>query len=93
MNSSRSHAIFRISLRTVDDDLNETNSQINLVDLAGSEGIDRTKAEKISKIEGENINKSILALTKVIKTMSERDQQWINFRDSKLTRILQKSLC
>lgn len=25
--------------------------------------------------------------------MSERDQHFINFRDSKLTRILQKSLC
>lgn len=36
VNSSRSHAIFRINLKIVDDDLNETLSQINLVDLAGS---------------------------------------------------------
>jgi hypothetical protein len=43
VNSSRSHAIFRINLNVCDDNLNETSSQINLVDLAGSEGLDRTK--------------------------------------------------
>lgn len=63
-----------------------------MVDLAGSEGVSRTKAEGNTKKEGENINKSILALSNVIRCMSEK-QGYVNFRDSKLTRILQSSLC
>lgn len=48
--------------------------------------------------EGGNINKSLLALSNVINRLSSRQQMnskhyYINFRDSKLTRILQNSLC
>ena len=63
-----------------------------MVDLAGSEGVSRTKAEGGTKKEGENINKSILALTNVFRGMSEK-QGYVNYRDSKLTRLLQSSFC
>ena len=54
----------------VGEDLSKTESFINMVDLAGSEGVNRTKAEGNTKKEGENINKSILALTNVFRGMS-----------------------
>ncbi len=67
-------------------------SVVNLVDLAGSEGIDKTKAEGIVKKEGENINKSLLTLSMVINALGQKNQAFISFRESKLTRILQNSL-
>lgn len=92
LNSSRSHTIFRISLDVVYEDFSRSQSFIHMVDLAGSEGVSRTKAEGSTRKEGDNINKSILALSNVIRHMSEK-AQYVNFRDSKLTRILQSSLC
>jgi len=70
-------------------------SQINLVDLAGSEGVSKTRSEGIRFREGSNINKSLLALSKVIQRLStcqNKNKVFINYRDSKLTRILQPSL-
>ena len=70
-------------------------SQINLVDLAGSEGVSKTRSEGIRFREGSNINKSLLALSKVIQRLSawqSKNKIFINYRDSKLTRILQPSL-
>jgi centromeric protein E len=102
-NSSRSHAIFRIQVEIVDINT-ETGrrsirtSQINLVDLAGSEGASKTRSEGVRLREGGNINKSLLALSNVIHKLSQRQQisgkhnYYINFRDSKLTRILQNAL-
>jgi centromeric protein E len=43
-----------------------------LVDLAGSEGASKTKSAGIRLFEGGNINKSLLALSNVIKKLSER---------------------
>lgn len=62
-----------------------------LVDLAGSESISKTNAVGVLKKEAENINKSLLALTTAIRAISER-QAYVNYRNSKLTRILQPSL-
>lgn len=42
--------------------------------------------------EGANINKSLLALSTVISKLSQKDGLYINFRDSKLTRLLQPCL-
>ena len=49
------------------------------------------------KKEGENINRSLLYLSNVIRNLSqqsqnEKERSYINYRDSKLTRILQNSL-
>jgi hypothetical protein len=62
-----------------------------MVDLAGSESISKTNAVGVLKKEAENINKSLLALTTVIRAISER-QAYVNYRNSKLTRILQPCL-
>jgi centromeric protein E len=62
-------------------------------DLAGSERADQTKADGDRLKEGGHINKSLLALGNVIRTLSEDDRPpFINYRDSKLTRILSASL-
>ena len=69
-------------------------SILNLVDLAGSERADATGASGLRLKEGANINKSLLSLSLVINKLSEdpEQQKFINYRDSKLTRILQPSL-
>ncbi|XP_053663647.1 uncharacterized protein LOC128712800 [Anopheles marshallii] len=101
--SSRSHTIFRITIEsriisstTGDGSTDNEAVQIgilNLVDLAGSERADQTGATGSRFKEGVCINKSLLSLSCVIQKLSENsDKQFINYRDSKLTRILQASL-
>lgn len=94
--SSRSHTVFRINVESKPADALPVAaarvSQLNLVDLAGSEGVSRTKAEGIRLREGANINKSLLALSNVIHRLSSHAGKHINFRDSKLTRLLQTAL-
>lgn len=101
--SSRSHTVFKIYIEVEDSNVQTgrrsiRTSSINLVDLAGSEGASKTKESTDRLREGGNINKSLLALSNVILKLSQRQQTglkhnyYINFRDSKLTRILQNSL-
>lgn len=96
--SSRSHTIFRIILesRNVDDDCDGAYQQsvINLVDLAGSERSSQTQSSTERFKEGCKINSSLTTLSLVIQQLSEcpDSSQHVNFRDSKLTRILQTSL-
>lgn len=66
-------------------------AQLNLVDLAGSERPTHTKATGLRFKEGAHINKSLSVLSLVMKQLSE-SLEFVNFRDSKLTRILQSSL-
>lgn len=94
--SSRSHSIFRVALEMQTDELT-TVSYLNLIDLAGSEGVHKTGAEEARLREGSSINRSLLYLSTVIQKLSEAStrgskKDFINFRDSKLTRILQSSL-
>ncbi|XP_034491054.1 kinesin-like protein KIN-7I isoform X1 [Drosophila innubila] len=95
--SSRSHAIFRIIIESRKTDRTEDDAVIqsilNLVDLAGSERADQTGARGTRLKEGSHINKSLLFLSNVIKNLAENeDNRFVNYRDSKLTRILQASL-
>ncbi|XP_022235157.1 centromere-associated protein E-like, partial [Limulus polyphemus] len=96
--SSRSHTIFRMIIESrmrVDEDVDEAVnvSQLNLVDLAGSERAGQTGATGDRFREGIHINKSLLMLGHVISRLSEGSEgQFVNYRDSKLTRILQNSL-
>ncbi|XP_058124792.1 uncharacterized protein LOC131266335 isoform X2 [Anopheles coustani] len=96
--SSRSHTIFRIMIesRMIEGESDNEAVQIgiiNLVDLAGSERADQTGATGSRFKEGVCINRSLLSLSCVIQKLSENpDKQFINYRDSKLTRILQASL-
>ncbi|KAI1900869.1 hypothetical protein AGOR_G00054290 [Albula goreensis] len=100
--SSRSHTIFRMILesRERSDPASGENadgaiivSHLNLVDLAGSERASQTGAEGARLKEGCNINRSLFTLGQVIKKLSDENQRgFTNYRDSKLTRILQNSL-
>ncbi|KAI8439971.1 hypothetical protein MSG28_001421 [Choristoneura fumiferana] len=67
-------------------------SILNLVDLAGSERSGQTGATGKAFKEGTHINKSLSVLALVIKQLSEDPHKHANYRDSKLTRILQNSL-
>ena len=99
--SSRSHTVFQILIEKIEKNVQTTrttitSSEINLVDLAGSEGAGKMHALNCARMtEGVNINKSLLALSNVINKLgnsSKSSNDHINFRDSKLTRILQNSL-
>lgn len=68
---------------------------LSLVDLAGSENVRNTGAQGVRLREGGNINKSLLTLSGVIKSLSAAKgaaSAHHRFRDSKLTRLLQPSL-
>ena len=74
-----------------DDDAAVRVSTLNLVDLAGSESVRHTGATGDRQKEGGKINQSLLTLSRVIANLGQ-NATYINFRDSKLTRILQPSL-
>ncbi|KAF7991842.1 hypothetical protein HCN44_010643 [Aphidius gifuensis] len=93
--SSRSHTIFRIEIESCEKANPEgatISAQLNLIDLAGSERPKTTGATGERFNEGRHINSSLSTLSLVIKQLSENGNGYINFRDSKLTRILQTSL-
>jgi len=99
--SSRSHSIFRLVVeskeRSVcngeeDADGGVLVGSLNLVDLAGSESVRHTGATGDRQKEGGKINQSLLALSNVIFALGLNDKGHINFRDSKLTRVLEPSL-
>ncbi|KAG0479817.1 hypothetical protein HPP92_010675 [Vanilla planifolia] len=103
--SSRSHAILQLAIKkhreVIDtrrqNDSNESKSgkvigKISFIDLAGSErGADTTDNDRQTRIEGAEINKSLLALKECIRT--DNDQIHIPFRGSKLTEVLRDSFC
>jgi len=89
--SSRSHAIFIVTMRNMTDDAHHKFSQLFLVDLAGSERILKTGVVGQQLEEAKKINTSLLALGKVIEALSNK-QKHIPYRDSKLTRLLKNSL-
>ncbi|XP_023516471.1 kinesin-like protein KIN-13B [Cucurbita pepo subsp. pepo] len=93
--SSRSHAILQLCIkRSVDS--SETKparlvGKLSFIDLAGSErGADTTDNDKQTRIEGAEINKSLLALKECIRAL-DNDQGHIPFRGSKLTEVLRDS--
>lgn len=82
--SSRSHAILQFILKR-----NDTNyGKFSFIDLAGSErGSDRANVNKQTKLEGAEINKSLLALKECIRAI-DQDSTHLPFRQSKLTLVL-----
>ena len=86
--SSRSHAILNIELQDEDEN---SKGKITFVDLAGSErAVDTIDTNKQTKIDGAEINKSLLALKECIRAL---DQGKLHkpFRGSKLTLVLRDS--
>ncbi|KAK8511280.1 hypothetical protein V6N12_033557 [Hibiscus sabdariffa] len=102
--SSRSHAILQLAIKKHpeikeskrNNDGNEYKSgkvvgKISFIDLAGSErGADTTDNDRQTRIEGAEINKSLLALKECIRAL-DNDQIHIPFRGSKLTEVLRDS--
>ncbi|KAK5648918.1 hypothetical protein RI129_003810 [Pyrocoelia pectoralis] len=93
--SSRSHAIFTINIlmqQKSDSNMNKS-AKFYLVDLAGSERSKKTGATGVAFREGININKGLLALGNVISVLGgDKQQSYVSFRDSNLTRLLKDSL-
>ncbi|XP_072960789.1 kinesin-like protein KIN-13B [Typha angustifolia] len=93
--SSRSHAILQLAIKKLVEG-NESKparvvGKLSFIDLAGSErGADTTDNDKQTRIEGAEINKSLLALKECIRAL-DSDQVHIPFRGSKLTEVLRDS--
>jgi kinesin family protein 5 len=63
-----------------------------MVDLAGSERIKKSRSTGERFNEAKSINSSLSTLGKCIHALSDNKIQFVPFRDSKLTRLLQDSL-
>ncbi|ESO07775.1 hypothetical protein HELRODRAFT_75911 [Helobdella robusta] len=99
--SSRSHSVFLINVKQENiETQKKLSGKLYLVDLAGSEKVciylfiihvSKTGAEGAVLDEAKNINKSLSALGNVIAALAD-GSNYVPYRDSKLTRILQESL-
>ncbi|XP_052283631.1 restin homolog isoform X2 [Dreissena polymorpha] len=90
--SSRSHLVIGIILESTNRNTgNVTRGKLSLVDLAGSERVAKTQAGAEQLKEAMSINKSLSALGDVISALSS-DQQFIPYRNNKLTMLMQDSL-
>jgi len=89
-NSSRSHAVFQIVLR-VNTKRRPLHGKFSLIDLAGNErGADTNSANRQTRMEGAEINKSLLALKECIRALGRKGAH-LPFRASKLTQVLRDS--
>merc|ERR1719409_568477 len=66
-------------------------AKLSLIDLAGSERAANTGNRGARLREGAMINRSLLALANCITALT-RKGTYVNYRDSKLTRLLKSSL-
>ena len=92
--SSRSHTVFMLMINSKQPNDNGvyTSSRINICDLAGSEKYDqRFKYNSLHLQEMININKSLSTLGNVINALVNK-KNYIPYKDSKLTQLLQNSL-
>ena len=99
--SSRAHTILKIIVeskkRGEAADVPVRVSVLNLVDLAGSENAKMTNSTGERAREAKCINQSLLTLSLIIQRLSKDKSgsvhtQYLPYRDSKLTRLLQPSL-
>ena len=88
LDSSRSHAILQINIKTKE---KEIYSKVSFIDLDGSErAVDNIDTNKKTKIDGAEINKSLLALKECIRAL-DLEKRHKPFRGSKLTLVLRDS--
>ncbi|NXI83487.1 KIF24 protein, partial [Rhipidura dahli] len=86
--SSRSHAIIQIQIK---DTANRAFGRISFIDLAGSErAADAKDSDRQTKMEGAEINQSLLALKECIRAL-DQEHTHTPFRQSKLTQVLKDS--
>lgn len=87
--SSRSHAILQLQLRRSTDQ--KVFGTMSFIDLAGSErGADTIDQNKQTRLDGAEINKSLLALKECIRAL-DMEKKHLPFRGSKLTQVLKDS--
>ncbi|CAO3592570.1 unnamed protein product [Absidia cylindrospora] len=88
--SSRSHAVLQVLLKPKKNK-KKIHGKLSFIDLAGSErGADRGEADTKTRMEGAEINKSLLALKECIRAL-DQDKRHTPFRQSKLTQVLKDS--
>lgn len=86
--SSRSHAVFQLILKK---NTGKLKGKFSLIDLAGNErGADTSSANRQTRMEGAEINKSLLALKECIRALGRKGAH-LPFRASKLTQVLRDS--
>ncbi|XP_022686279.1 kinesin-like protein KIF19 isoform X2 [Varroa jacobsoni] len=90
--SSRSHALLKVTIKQQPSGGTNCFGKMFMVDLAGTERTSNTKATGKRLKEGAHINKSLLALGNVINALAMKSAKHVNFRDSKLTRLLKEAL-
>lgn len=96
---SQSHRIIRLTVESFPreylgwDSPSTLAAAVTFVDLAGSERTSQSLSAKTRLIEGCYTDQSLLTLGTVIHKLSKGRNENIPYRDSKLTRILQPSLC
>ncbi|OQR96253.1 kinesin-like protein [Achlya hypogyna] len=92
--SSRSHTVFSIHVFQHDLATNEVISgTLNMVDLAGSERLKKSESDGQRLKEALHINSSLSAVGKVVMSLDPESRfNYIPYRDSKLTRLLQNSI-
>lgn len=96
--SSRSHQILRLTIESSareflgKDKSTTLAASVNFIDLAGSERASQALSAGARLKEGCHINRSLLTLGTVIRKLSKGRNGHVNYRDSKLTRILQPCL-
>lgn len=96
--SSRSHALLSVTVKhstAVDKPdflkMRIKQGRLFMIDLAGSERANKTKNRGKRLQEGGHINRSLLALGNCINALSG-GARYVNYRDSKLTRLLKEAL-
>mmetsp|Transcript_90596 Transcript_90596/g.202438 ORF Transcript_90596/g.202438 Transcript_90596/m.202438 type:complete len:883 (-) Transcript_90596:144-2792(-) len=86
--SSRSHAICNVFIRSASSSTG-IHAKVTLVDLAGSErAAESNSSIRQRRVEGAQINKSLLALKECIRAMGDPREAHVPFRASKLTLVL-----
>jgi hypothetical protein len=87
--SSRSHAVLQLTVGRRND---KPIGKLSFIDLAGSERGSETgkNLDKQTRLEGAEINKSLLALKECIRAL-DQDSRHLPFRQSTLTQVLKDS--
>ncbi|PNF28773.1 Kinesin-like protein Klp10A [Cryptotermes secundus] len=88
-NSSRSHAVFQVVLRTTGTD--RIHGTFSLIDLAdNARAVDMNPPNRQTKMEGAAINTSLIVLKECIRALERKDAH-IPFGGSKITLVLRDS--
>jgi len=91
-NSSRSHTIFKIILKS--SSIADEDISLSIVDLAGSERANRTEAQGKELQEACKINLSLSVLGKCLESLRHNsiftNKKMVPFRESKLTMLFQE---